>query len=120
MSAKDQKRVSKKEFIQRFARRGGIPLPVAQSAYDSMIDELIELVSQGNRVTLTGFGRFYPQQHKGHAVQLNFAEGAKEVSSISDYAVLKFSSTRRVNKIVSTEATVLMPRQSAEDPDPSL
>lgn len=90
-------RVSKREFVQRFARRGGISLHAAQTAYDAMIDELLDLVSQGNTVTLTNFGKFYPQAHKGHRVQFAKDEGTGEVT---DYTVLKFSATREVNRRV--------------------
>ncbi|ALX67021.1 hypothetical protein AB663_002640 [Microbacterium sp. XT11] len=93
----DATRVSKREFVQRFARRGGLSLQVAQTAYNAMIDELLDLVSQGNTVTLTNFGRFYPQSHKGHRVQFAKDDGTAEVT---DYTVLKFSATREVNRRV--------------------
>jgi DNA-binding protein HU-beta len=93
----DATRVSKREFVQRFARRGGLSLQVAQTAYNAMIDELLDLVSQGNTVTLTNFGRFYPQAHKGHRVQFAKDDGSAEVT---DYTVLKFSATREVNRRV--------------------
>lgn len=85
-------RVSKKEFQARFARRAGVTTRTAVQVYDAMIDELIELVRNGHRVTLTGFGRFYMQEHKGHKVQF-----AKE-GSVADYAVLKFSQNRDLGK----------------------
>lgn len=94
-SAKRPDKVSRREFTARFARRAGVPLPTAAKVYEAMIDELIELTSLGHDVTLTGFGRFYTQEHKGHSVQ--FAKG-KEVK---DYTVLKFSATREVNRQVS-------------------
>lgn len=90
-------RVSKREFVQRVARRGNLPLPVAQQVYDALIEELIDLVSKGNNVTLTGFGKFYPQEHKGHRVRFADADGS---SQIDDYTVLKFSATRAVNRSV--------------------
>ncbi len=93
----DTHRVSKREFVQRFARRGGISAQAAQTAYDAMIDELLDLVAQGNTVTLTNFGKFYPQTHKGHRVQFAKDDDAAEVT---DYTVLKFSATRRVNRRV--------------------
>ncbi|WEK59938.1 MAG: HU family DNA-binding protein [Candidatus Microbacterium colombiense] len=93
----DANRVSKREFVQRFARRGGISVFAAQTAYNAMIDELLDLVGQGNTVTLTNFGKFYPQTHKGHRVQFGNDEGTGEVN---DYTVLKFSATREVNRRV--------------------
>ncbi len=93
----DANRVSKREFVQRFARRGGISVQAAQTAYTAMIDELLDLVGQGHTVTLTNFGKFYPQAHKGHRVQFAKDDGSAEVN---DYTVLKFSATREVNRRV--------------------
>lgn len=90
-------RVSKREFVQRVARRGNLPLRVTQQAYDALIEELIDLVSKGNKVTLTGFGKFYAQEHKGHRVRFADGDGPSE---IDDYTVLKFSATRAVNRSV--------------------
>lgn len=95
--------MSKREFVQRAARRGGIPLTTMQKAYDSIVEELLDLVGKGNRVTLTGFGRFYPQPHKGHTVQTKITKdkkGAGESKQVDDYVVLKFSATRDVNKSI--------------------
>jgi nucleoid DNA-binding protein len=96
----DQRRVNKREFLQRVARRGSLPLPVATHVYDALIEELIDLVSKGNTVTLTGFGRFYPQEHKGHSVRFADGDGS---SQIDDYTVLKFSATRAVNRSVQVQ-----------------
>ena len=89
-------RVSKREFTKRFARRAGVPERVATAVYEAMIEELLEIVGNGDRVTLTGFGKFYPQEHKGHRVR--FADGDNK--EIENYAVLKFSATRAINKSV--------------------
>jgi DNA-binding protein HU-beta len=95
---RDAGRVSKREFQQRFARRAGVSLRTATTVYDAMIDELKELVAAGNRVTLTGFGKFYMQEHKGHAVHYKSEDSTGRVE---DYSVLKFSATRTLNKRVS-------------------
>lgn len=99
-------RVSKREFVQRAARRGGIPHATMQKAYDSIVAELLDLVGKGNRVTLTGFGRFYPQPHKGHTVQTKIRKdksGPGESKQVDDYVVLKFSATRDVNKMIKPD-----------------
>lgn len=100
----EQGRVSKREFVQRAARRGNIAPSTMRSAYDAMIEELLDLVGKGNRVTLTGFGRFYPQMHKGHHVRMQITkEGSHDGGDshlVDDYVVLKFSATRDVNKSI--------------------
>lgn len=93
MTEKEQQRVSKREFLAQVASRSGIPLRTVNLVYENILDELMEITTRGDQLMLTGFGKFYPQAHKGHRVQ--FADSA---GAIDDYAVLKFSATRSVNK----------------------
>lgn len=102
-------RVSKREFIARFAKRADVPVETARVVYDAMIAELLEIVGNGGRVTLTKFGRFYPQAHKGHRSRNILTK--EDLGEVPDYAVLKFSATRSVNK------GVLAPAGSAVDDD---
>lgn len=89
-----ESRVSKREFISEVAQSSGQPVRVVTEVYDAMIERLLANVREGTPVTLTGFGKFYAQRHKGHRVQ--FANGGSK--EIGDYSVLKFSATRTVNK----------------------
>jgi DNA-binding protein HU-beta len=102
-----QGRVSKREYVNRVARRAGVPVRVASVVYEAMIEELLSIVGNGDRLTLTGFGKFYPQEHKGHAVRTVFKTGAtdeSEKAEIDSYAVLKFSATRSVNRKVGVDS----------------
>lgn len=103
-------RISRTEFIQRAARRAKIPVHTMQIAYDAMTDEIIDLVKNKNRVTLTGFGRFYQQPHKGHLAQTNPGEKGGSTKRVPDYVVLKFSATRDANKRLA-----MTPEQEAEE-----
>ena len=94
-------RVSKRQYVSRIAKRAGVPVRVASAVYEAAIEELLEIVGNGDRLTLTGFGKFYPQEHKGHRVQ--FADNEDAV--IDDYAVLKFSATREVNRRIGGEGS---------------
>jgi DNA-binding protein HU-beta len=101
-------KVAKREFVQRAARRGGIPLRSMQKAYDAMVEELLFLIQNGNSVTLSGFGRFYPHEHGGHKVQKRITDDPsveRETRTIDDYYVLKFSATREVNKQITMAAS---------------
>lgn len=95
-------RVSKREFIKRVARRAGVPTRVAALVYEATVEEILDTVSDSKRVTLTGFGKFFLQRHKGHRVTTigDRAESATDLGEIADYSVLKFSATRAVNKDV--------------------
>lgn len=95
-------RVNRSEFVARVAQRAGVDAQLVARVYDAMIEEIIQVVSQGCRLTLTGFGKFYPQRHKGHRVQRVNEEGRLQGTevpeTVDDYAVLKFSATRAVNR----------------------
>ena len=95
-------RVSKREFVKRLARRSGVSVRVATAVYDATIEEIFETVADNKRLTLTGFGKFFVQTHKGHRVtRIDESSGtASDLGRIEDYSVLKFSATRAVNKDV--------------------
>ena len=99
-------RVNRREFTLRVAQRAGVPERVAASVYSALVDELVEITSNGFSVTLSGFGRFYPQSHGGHAVRARFGKtpDENETKRVEDYTVLKFSANREVNKRVSGRA----------------
>lgn len=95
-------RVNRSEFVTRVAARANVNVKLATEVYDAVIEEIIQVVGEGKKLTLTGFGKFYPQLHKGHPVQRVNEDGRLEGTStpalVDDYAVLKFSATRAVNR----------------------
>ncbi|MCC3283222.1 HU family DNA-binding protein [Arthrobacter caoxuetaonis] len=99
-------RVNKREYVVRVARRAGVPIRVATDVYEAVIEEILDIVENGDRLTLTGFGKFYPQKHKGHRVQRineeGKLEGTEDPETVDDYAVLKFSATRAVNRKIGS------------------
>lgn len=96
MTSTQQERVSKREFISRVAARSGRPIKTVSLIYEALFDELTESVSGGESVVLTGIGRFYRQDHKGHKVRFG-----KE--DVDDYSVLKFSASRSINRRMADE-----------------
>ncbi|WP_405814488.1 HU family DNA-binding protein [Streptomyces sp. NBC_01390] len=84
-------RVSKRKFISRVATRSGLPVRTVKKVYESLLGELTGAASCGETVVLTGFGRFYRQDHKGHKVRFG-------QSDVDDYAVLKFSASSTLNR----------------------
>ena len=90
-------RVNKHEFLGRVAERLGLPVHEVDAVYDAMVEELLAVVGAGDTLLLRGFGKFYPHRRKGHQVQ--FAKGDHGGPAvIPDYAVLKFSAAREINK----------------------
>ena len=57
------------------------------------IDAIVSDVKAGKRVSLTGFGSFYSQVHRGHPVQF----GTK-TERVPDYPVFKFAVSNVLNK----------------------
>ena len=103
MTTTDQSRISKRKFISRVATRSGVPVQRVNEVYEAILAEVTEAARAGEDVVLTGFGRFYRQDHKGHKVRF----GKDDVSA---YPVLKFSASWSVNrKLGSDEASVPPP-----------
>lgn len=80
------------------ARRSGNTYGEVQAIYDAMVEEAEEILRAGNRLLLKNIGSFYVQLHKGHSV--SFGEGDKR---ISDYPVVKFSSSSILSKRIREE-----------------
>lgn len=96
MSGVLQDRVNKREFIARVSARTGWPVKVVASVYEGIVGEIIESVCSDEYVVLSGFGQFYRQMHKGHKVSFGRA-------AVDDYAVLKFSASRVVKRMLAAE-----------------
>lgn len=60
---------------------------------DATLDTIVKDVKDGKRVSLTGFGSFYSQIHRGHPVQF----GTK-TERVPDYPVFKFAVSNVLNK----------------------
>lgn len=85
-------KISKKHFLAAVARDSGMSVENMTKAYDAIVDGIRDQLAAGNTVSLTGFGSFYLQKHKGHPVQF---EGH---AVIKDYIVMKFSASDVLNK----------------------
>ncbi|UJW28856.1 HU family DNA-binding protein [Saccharothrix sp. AJ9571] len=108
MGSTEHPRISKREFISRVATRSKLPIRVVNDVYEALFGELTSAISDGEKVVLTGFGRFYLQAHKGHKVRF----GGK---AVNDYSVLKFSASRNLNRrLESTEGRDLVRPRTCE------
>lgn len=83
-----QQKVNKNDFLGRVARKHNMDARTVREVYDSIVDELTEIVCDDQSLSLTGFGTFSLKQHKGHPVQF----GAK-VNEVDTYKVLKFTAS---------------------------
>lgn len=87
--------IGKQRFLEELSHATGMGLDEVSTVYEAMIDIVVDHAVNNRDVMLTGFGRFYPLNHKGHKVRFG-TEGAE----IKDYMVLKFSASRTMNKLL--------------------
>ena len=102
-------KVNKEEFLARVTTRlqeassSGADSGAKQKDFsvpevcDAMLAEIEHIVGSGGRLSLTGFGSFYAQMHKGHPVQFGGT-----VKKVHDYPVFKFSASNVLNKKLRT------------------
>lgn len=105
MDAVQRGRVNKRDFVKGVAARSGVSVRTADAVYNAIIAEIFDAVEDGKRLTLRGFGKFFVQTHKGHRVtKIDDNGNALDLGTIADYPVLKFSSTRTVNRLIGERA----------------
>ena len=91
LKSKKQK-INKELFIAAIAERTGMTIASVTSVFEAYQNEIIERVSNNEEISITGFGRFYVQRHKGHPVQFSTA-----TEKVHDYVVFKFSASNVLN-----------------------
>lgn len=107
----DVVRLTRRDFDTRVANHCGVPRTTVTRIGNAIIDEIVEAARHGEIVLLRGFGRFYPQIHKGHG-----AHFGNRV--IDNYPVLKFSASHRLNKTLDDRAWMREHGRSEEVPEP--
>lgn len=85
-------KISKNQFLADVARNNDMSLEDITDAYNAIVSGIHDVVASGRTLSLTGFGSFYLQRHKGHPVQF---EGR---SNVEDYVIFKFSASDVLNK----------------------
>ena len=93
VACRDQTRMNRTELIHYMAEKNGVELSEAQKAYAMTTEAIRDIVASGIKLSLSGFGVFYLQRHRGHPVQ--FQSGA---TATQDYLVFKFSASNTLNK----------------------
>lgn len=86
------KKVNKELFVSSIAEKTGMTNAAVSKVVDAYHDEIIDRVSNNEEVSMTGFGRFYVQRHKGHPVQFSPSH-----EKVQDYVVFKFSASNVLN-----------------------
>ena len=86
-------RMNKRAFLDTLAEKNGLSVQQVEQAYDMIIGGIVDVVRDGYRLNLMGFGSYYKQWHKGQPVQ--FHSTAKRRP---DYEVFKFSASNTLNR----------------------
>ena len=89
---KKSNKVNKEAFLESVAKDTGMSLAAVSAVYGSMMKVAEEVAVSGKELSLTGFGRFYLQRHKGHPVQFGTPS-----EKVRDYVVYKFSASNVLN-----------------------
>jgi len=85
--------VTKKELIDAIAAKAGLSKKDSEKALNATMDSVVELVKKGKKVSLIGFGNFYPYQTKA-TVKKNPKTG-KPVN-VPAKTVFKFKASKTV------------------------
>lgn len=86
-------RMNKRAFIDTLAEKNGLSVEQVERAYELIIGGIVDVVCDGYRLNLMGFGSYYKQKHKGQPVQ--FHTTAKRMP---DYEVFKFRASNTLNR----------------------
>lgn len=93
----DGSRINKRDLIRSVARRAGVQIKVTEQVYEALLVEVVDQIRNGVQVNFSGYGRFYPQVHKGHPAQF----GAVGRGPLPDYKVLKFGASRKLSDFLA-------------------
>lgn len=59
--------MTRSQLITKIARQTGLPASQVESVLDTMVDNIIESLHNGDKVTIAGFGRFEMRDRKKKA-----------------------------------------------------
>jgi DNA-binding protein HU-beta len=85
--------ISKKEFVDAIASKTGLTKKDAQKALEATIESIIDFTKKGSKVSLIGFGGFYP--YKTKATTKKNPKTGKPVQ-VPAKTVLKFKSSKNI------------------------
>lgn len=86
-------KVTRKMLLQTIAAKSGLDIATVSKVHQAYVDSVVEYIQKGKTVSITGFGMYYLQKHKGHPVQFE-----SQNHHVSEYALLKFSASDALNK----------------------
>lgn len=95
----EEKKMNRRGLVAYMAAKNNISEDDAQSAYRMTMDAIRDVVAGGVKLSLSGFGVFYLQTHRGHPVRF---QSRGSGSRTDNYLVFKFSASNTLNRFVRT------------------
>lgn len=117
------KKINKDEFLERVnvrlrnsaAEDTAVRCRNGYSVEDvcsAIFEEIKAIVLDGDRLSITGFGSFYSQTHKGHPVQFG-----RKTDKVHDYRVFKFSASNVLNRALRGQESADGDAQTEDERD---
>ena len=95
-------KMNKRGLITYIAKSNEVSVEDAARMYECVMTAIRDVVTSNIKLSLSGFGVFQAQRHKGQPVQ--FCEADMKVQ---DYLVFKFSASKTLNQYLRTHAQVV-------------
>ena len=95
-------KMNKRGLVAYIAKSNRISNEEAARMYDCVMDAIRDVVTCNVKLSLSGFGVFQAQKHKGQPVQ--FCESDM---TVQDYLVFKFSASKTLNQYLRDHAQVV-------------
>ena len=95
-------KMNKRGLITYIAKGNGISFEEAARMYDCVMNGIRDVVTKNIKLSLSGFGVFQAQKHKGQPVQF-----CEPDMTVQDYLVFKFSASKTLNQYLRDHAQVV-------------
>lgn len=89
--------ISKKELVEAIAEKAGLTKKDSQAALEATLASVIEFVKAGDKVSLIGFGSFFPYETKATTKRNPRTGAAIEVPAKT---TMKFKLSKTVNDLL--------------------
>lgn len=90
-------RVTKKEIIELVGRKAHLPKGAVEEVINLFLDEIGRILAKGDKVILSGFGKFYTKNMNKKTVQIPLTE---KTVTINAHRTAKFTSGGKLRRQV--------------------
>tara|TARA_A100001011_G_scaffold389500_1_gene471100 strand:- start:1617 stop:1901 length:285 start_codon:yes stop_codon:yes gene_type:complete len=91
---------NKKDLAKSLSKRTLLSQKESNQAVEIIFDSIIEMLEEGEEVSIVGFGKFYLYQHKPRPVR---NPKTQEEMMLKPYKSLKFKSSEKIKKYLKNK-----------------